>query len=177
LEARLAAREEQLAKERKLAIAPPVVVGGILVIPQGMLDQRRGVEPDPRIHDTERSDRLAVAAVLATETRLGRSPREMPHNNPGFDIESKKPDGTLLHIEVKGRVVGGTEFTVTTTELNTGKNAADKYVLAQVEVADDDTTTVRYQYDPFRDRGDPGPFDTSVRMDWRKSWDAGHEPR
>ncbi len=41
-----------------------------------------------------------------TESGLGRTPREMPQNNKGYDIESHTLDGDLLFIEVKGRIEG-----------------------------------------------------------------------
>jgi hypothetical protein len=46
--------------------------------------------------------RAAVALVLAHEREQGRSPREMPHSNPGFDVESGDGQGLLRYIEVKG---------------------------------------------------------------------------
>jgi hypothetical protein len=47
-------------------------------------------------------DRCGVQAVLDYETRAGRVPHEMPHNNPGFDIKSEGADGVeVRRIEVK----------------------------------------------------------------------------
>ena len=45
----------------------------------------------------------------------------MPHNNPGYDIESDTPDG-LDFIEVKGRVDGGDTFILTRQEAVTALN-------------------------------------------------------
>ena len=67
--------------------------------------------------------------------RLGRDPREMPHNNPGYDIESRRPDGHLVFIEVKGRIEGAEEFWVTKTEALHGKNSAAGSRLAMVSVS------------------------------------------
>ena len=53
----------------------------------------------------------AVDAVVAAERALGRIPEVQPHNNPGFDIRSWDPAaGTLVFIEVKGRVEGAEEL-------------------------------------------------------------------
>ena len=59
----------------------------------------------------------------------------MPHNNPGYDIESRRPDGHLVYIEVKGRVEGAEEFWVTRTEVLHGKNSATGSRLAMVSVS------------------------------------------
>ncbi len=48
-------------------------------------------------------ERLAVRAVLLLERRWGHEAREMPPGNPGFDVESRLPDGSLRRIEVKGK--------------------------------------------------------------------------
>ena len=53
----------------------------------------------------------------------------MAHNNPGYDLVSVDEDGHLVHIEVKGRVVGANEFFVTNREIRVGQNA-DHYRLA-----------------------------------------------
>jgi hypothetical protein len=50
---------------------------------------------------TDEIGRAAVDAVLTFEESQGRSPQEMPHFNPGYDVVSSGPDGRRL-IEVKG---------------------------------------------------------------------------
>ena len=77
----------------------------------------------------------------------------MPHNNPGYDIESRRPDGHIVFIEVKGRVEGAEEFWVTRTEALHGKNSATGFRLAMVSVhpAGPESDAVRYIVDPFRD--------------------------
>lgn len=45
----------------------------------------------------------AVARVLTHEGERGRQTEEMPHYNPGYDVESTDPEtGEIRHIEVKG---------------------------------------------------------------------------
>ncbi|MDX6389780.1 MAG: hypothetical protein QOJ73_843 [Streptosporangiaceae bacterium] len=155
LERRLERRLTDLAHDEDLMAKPPVVAGGALVIPQGLLDKLLDRTPAtaPPAGDTALTDRRAVAAVLAAETSLGRHPQEMPHNNPGYDIRSTTEDGHLVFIEVKGRVTGGEEFWVTKTEALTGKNAATGYRLALVSVHPDGPhhDEVRYIVDPFRE--------------------------
>jgi hypothetical protein len=47
-------------------------------------------------------DEAGVGHVLEYERACGRTPKEMPHNNPGYDVESRDASGTLVrYIEVK----------------------------------------------------------------------------
>ena len=95
LERRLERRLADLDRDEELTARPPVVAGGALVVPQGLLDRLLGRIPDPaltRAQDTALAERRAVDAVLAAERRLGRDPEEMPHSNPGYDIRSRTAD-------------------------------------------------------------------------------------
>ena len=87
----------------------PVVIGGALIVPQSLLDSSdfdTSAFPPVSQANRERIDRLAIAAVMEAERSLGREPTEMPHHNPGYDIESKDPNtNELLFIEVKGKAV------------------------------------------------------------------------
>ncbi len=180
LEARLKRRMIELDQERQLSPLPPVVVGGALVIPRGLLERLRGertVEPGVYARETERVERLAVDAVIAAERRLGREPREMPRNNPGYDILSRPRDGgPLLFIEVKGRIVGAKEFTITKSEILTALNKPEHFILALVSVGEDGDTEVRYLRQPFH-----GPeetyFDmTSANYNWDELFARGSPP-
>ena len=180
LQGRLRRRMDELEQERQLSPSPPVVVGGAVVIPRGLLERLRGErKADPTVHAklTERVERLAVGAVMATERALGRAPREMPRNNPGFDILSKDPaTGGLFFIEVKGRVEGAPTVTVTKNEILTGLNKRDQFVLALVAVADDETTAVRYLPAPFVGSEDAYFDVTSVDYEWGKLTARATEP-
>ena len=117
-------------------------------------------------------------AVVAVERSLGRRPRVMPHNNPGFDIHSIDPNGPALFIEVKGRIEGGTQFTVTQNELHHAENIPESYVLAMVEVSLDGPAhdVVRYLRQPFGSELRL-PFDTtSANLDWTKYWTRAGDP-
>ena len=170
LEARLGRRLEELEAERQLSPLPPVVAGGALVLPAGLLAQLGGTPVDSaaRARETERVERAAVDAVLAAERRLGRTAVEMAHNNKGYDIESKDPEGRLWFIEVKGRLEGSDTVTVTKSEIGVGRNKPDQFLLALVEVPFDGEPLVRYLRQPFDGSGDL-PFGTiSVTFDWKQ---------
>ena len=108
LEERLQKRMEELKLERRISPMSPVVIGGALVIPQHLLGTSDGDTAAPievSQVDRERIDKLAVTAVMEAERKLGRDPKEMPHENPGYDIESRDPNtNQLLFIEVKGKI-------------------------------------------------------------------------
>jgi superfamily II DNA or RNA helicase len=179
LERRLEKRLAQLDQDEELIARPPVISAAALVIPQGLLDELLGVSGPERLSkDTAETDRRAVAAVLAAERSLGREPTVMPHNNPGYDIVSRTPEGHLIHIEVKGRVVGAEDFWVTKTEVLTGKNSAELSRLALVSVSRDgpESDMVRYIVNPFRDM-DFGDFAaTGVLGNWKTEWKRGGYP-
>ncbi len=161
LQARLKQRTEQLEQERQLASSPPVIQGGALIVPRGMLARLGAAvlpsEPDPSTFGFSREEveRLAVDAVLEAEAALGREPHEQSHNNPGFDILSREPGTGRLHfVEVKGRIEGSTTVTITKNEILHGLNKGEDYVLALVRVGADGGTSVRYVRCPFA--GDAG---------------------
>ena len=170
LEARLKRRLDELDAERQLSALPPVVAGGALILPAGLLARLRGSVADPagRVRETERVERAAVDAVLGVERGLGRMPVEMPRNNKGYDIESKDRDGRLWFIEVKGRVEGAETVTVTKSEIGVGRNKPGQFILALVEVPTDGQPLVRYLRQPFDGSGDL-PFGAiSVTFDWKQ---------
>jgi SNF2 family DNA or RNA helicase len=180
LQARLKRRMNELDREGRLSSLPPVVAGGALVIPRGLIERLQGTRsevPDVHARETERVERLAVEAVLTAEHALGHQPREMARNNKGYDIQSRTGDfGELLFIEVKGRIAGANEFTITKSEILTSLNKPEHFILALVEIAVDDETNVRYLRRPF-----PGTeeiyFDmTSANYDWREYFDRGQTP-
>jgi len=180
LERRLEKRLADLALDEELIARPPIISGGALIIPQGLLDKLLGRTPDPsRIaRDTALAERRAVDAVLAAEHALGRVPEEMPHSNPGYDIRSRTADDNIVFIEVKGRIEGAEDFWVTRTEALTGNNAGTGFRLALVSIHPDgpEYDTVRYIVNPFRDV-DFGDFNaTGLVGDWTKEWARGGDP-
>ena len=161
LEARLEKRMEELELERHISPMSPVVIGGALIVPQSLLDAASDPEPAAPVTfsqaDRERIDRLAVAAVMEVERKLGREPKEMPHENPGYDIESKDPNtNQLLFIEVKGKSADATTVTVSKTQIFTAFNKPDNFILAIVEVDGDTAKEPRYIREPFQKEPDFG---------------------
>src|SRR5207249_597815 len=119
-------------------------------------------------HETERIEKLAMAAVIDAERGLGFTPHDVSDEDLGYDIESKVRDtGRLRFIEVKGRVLGGDKVIVTTNEIRTSLNKPDDFILALVRV-EGDKTQARYVRQPF-DR-EPGFAEVAVIYDFDKLW-------
>jgi len=159
LQARLQKRLEELEQERRLSPMPPVVIGGALIVPMGLLARLRGerhADPVQFARERERVMRLAMTAVIEAERRLGFSPRDVSAQNLGYDVESEiGADGRLRFIEVKGRARGADTVTVTKNEILTALNKPDEFILALVEV-DGDSTMPRYVRRPFQREPDFG---------------------
>ena len=160
LEERLEKRMEELKLERRISPMSPVVIGGALVIPQSLLNTSDDETPAPievsRV-DRERIDKLAVTAVMEAERKLGRDPKEMPHENPGYDIESRDPNtNQLLFIEVKGKSAEATTVTISKTQIFTAFNKPDSFVLAIVEIDGETAKEPRYIRQPFQKEPDFG---------------------
>jgi superfamily II DNA or RNA helicase len=179
LEARLKKRKAELDQEKQLSPQPPIVVGGAVVVPVGLFERLRGIRgADASVYAKlrERVERLAVNAVLAAERTSGREPTEMPRNNKGFDIKSRADGGELFFIEVKGRIVGSDTFTVTKSEILTGLNKPDRFILAIVRVGEDETTDVRYITNPFKGDEDFLFGVASVNYEWDTYFERGELP-
>jgi SNF2 family DNA or RNA helicase len=178
---RLRRRLTELKQEETLTPLPPLVVGGALVVPAGLLARRIGArrsEPAEHARRTAEIERRAVDAVLRAERALGRDPDEMPRNNPGYDIRSRTPDGHLVFIEVKGRLTGAGTVTVTRNEILFALNAGPAHRLALVEVHPDGGEAVRYLTGAFDGMEGRVHFAaTAVTFDWQKLWDQGGQPR
>ena len=163
------ARLIDLEKERQLTPRPPRVVGAALIVPAVALAGAPEVAQFTVDQAARtRIDKLAVAAVMATERALGREPVEMPHNNKGYDIESSCSDGSLIHIEVKGRAEGAPSVTISHQEIMTALSADDKWRLGLVLVASDDSTTVWYLRNPRGFLAEPTLFTDSVNLNMIK---------
>lgn len=161
LAGRLALRKEELARERQLTPAPPVIVGGALILPAGLLLER---EQPARLLDTRITEAIAMQAVMAAEIALGCHPRDVSKENLGYDIESLDPrNGRLRFIEVKGRKAGADTVTVSKNEILTALNRPDQFILALVEVADGQAHPPRYVRQPFTT--EPDFAATSVNYD------------
>lgn len=170
---RLDRRLNDLDLEWSVAATPPRVTGACLVITQGWLDALTDPEgAAAHAKETTRIERIAVDAVLAIEAALEHATVEMPHNNPGYDIESTTPDG-LDFIEVKGRVEGGNTFVLTRQEAVTALNKGQHSVLALVRVHNDDSTSVRYVRHPLDEPIQH--WQTAIDADWNHFWNRGRD--
>ena len=168
--ARLERRMHELQLERQLSPLPPVVVGGVLVIPQGLLKRLAGPGKDetPDVAQLAREtaciEQLAMEVVMQAELECGYIPRDVSAEKCGYDIESSIPGtGKLRFIEVKGRVQGAETVTVTKNEVLTALNKPDDFILAVVIIDGDDATTTYYVQRPFMREPDFGA--TSVNYD------------
>jgi superfamily II DNA or RNA helicase len=178
LEDRMKKRMRELDQEALVSASAPVVVGGFLVVPQGLLDSLSGVSVGVGRPDEEtrkRIDEAAIKAVLEAETALGRVPTEMPHNFPGYDIESRdEKRGRLWFIEVKGKAKGVATVTVSKTQILTALNKPEDFILALVEVDQAGGATPRYLKEPF-DR-EPGFAEVSANFDFKVMYSRGVSP-
>lgn len=172
LTARLESRQNELGRMRNVVSAPPVVLGGALVIPGGLLLQRRGepgwsADADARA----RVERVAMQAVIDAERALGHEVVDVSAQKCGWDITSlpRAVDGRVpasRHIEVKGRARGQGTITVTRNEILYGLNQADKFILAVVIVDGDDHEGPYYIRQPFTQ--EPDWAETSKNLDLDK---------
>ena len=171
LAARMQKRLAELEAEKLISAMPPVVVGGALVVPRGLLNKLTGrVDPFSADAVARRAIELAaMQAVTDIETSLGFLPRDVSAAKVGYDIESLVPEEKrgesgvpLRFIEVKGRIKGAATVTVSKNEILTAFNKPDAYLLAIVEVDGGGAKTV-YLKKPFRERPDFAA--TSVNYD------------
>ncbi|MGQ0615462.1 MAG: helicase-related protein [Acidimicrobiia bacterium] len=180
LATRLSGRLVELQREKQLAAQPPVIVGGAVVVPGSLLARLVGSTPapSPLAIDTSVVERRAVDAVLDAEAALGWSPAEQARNNPGFDIRSEDPDGTVRFVEVKGRIAGADTFIVTRNEILHALNVPDAWLLALVQVSPDGPhqDQVRYLRHPFGDTVHLPFATTAAFLDWRDYWSRGGPP-
>ena len=169
LTARRESREKELLAMRHVISATPVVAGGALVIPAGLLAQRKGqpewtVDADARA----RVEWVAMNAVMVAERALGHEVIDVSAQKCGWDVTSmpRAVDGKLppsRHIEVKGRAKGNSTVTVTRNEILYGLNQQDKFILAIVLVDGDQHEGPFYVTKPFTQ--EPDWAVTSINLD------------
>lgn len=159
LQGRLEKRLAELDREAQMSALPPVVLGGLVVVPAGLIASMSGsAAPSPvSTGDTQASAARARAAVMEVERALGFEPTDRELEKLGYDIESSVTGtGRLRFIEVKGRVTGADTVTVTKNEILTSLNMPDDFILAMVEFLDGDNHRVRYLRQPFKREPDFG---------------------
>ena len=162
LQARLAKRMSSLEKEQQLSPQSPVVLGGALVIPRGLL-RKLGIDQTVSAEARAQIETAAMRAVMDHEIKLGCEPRDISREKRGYDIESFDPkNGSLRFQEVKGRAAGAETVTVTRNEIMVALNEPDNFILAVVEV-NGSQTDVHYCSRPFT--REPDFAATSVNYD------------
>ncbi len=164
LQARLQKRLEQLHLESQVSARPPVVLGGLVVVPAGLLAHLTGRPLRDQGVDTQAAAAQARAIVMAVERQLGFEPVDREAEKLGYDIESRDPrTGRLRFLEVKGRVAEAATITVTKNEILYSLNKPDDFILAIVEFLAGDGHRLHYVRQPFRREPDFGV--TSVNYD------------
>jgi SNF2 family DNA or RNA helicase len=174
LTARLNRRQQELKAERHIISATPVIAGGALIIPAGLLAQRRGEETVVDAAARKHVEMVAMEAVLAAERALGNEAVDVSAEKCGWDITSWTEGQETRHIEVKGRAKGQTSITVSRNEILYGLNQADKFILAIV-LADGETYEgpfyIRMPFDH-----EPGWAVTSVNFDLQELLGRAERP-
>ncbi len=149
LEGRLANRKKELQSMRHVVNGTPIVLGGALIVPGGLIRKVRGdeqtlphISADPIARS--RIERIAMDAVRHVEESQGCHVVDVSADKCGWDLTSHPPaigqqQPDPRHIEVKGRVKGAATVTVTHNEILSAFNQGDKFVLAIVLVNEDDS--------------------------------------
>jgi len=165
LHIRLKNRLEELEKERQLAPLSPVVMGGLLVVPIGLIAEITGADVGPNQNkDTQLAAAKARSIVMEIERSLGFDPTDREFERLGYDIESRVPGtGRLRFIEVKGRYAGADTVTVTRNEILTSLNKPEDFILAIVEL-DGEHHRTHYIRKPFQREPDFGVTSVNYNM-------------
>ena len=149
LEGRLENRKKELQSMRHVVNGTPIVLGGALVVPAGLMRRVRGEEDTSSSFSADpiarsRIERIAMDAVRRAEESKGCNVVDVSKDKCGWDLTSHPPaidhkQPEPRHIEVKGRVKGAATITVTRNEMLYAFNQGDKFVLAIVLVNEDDS--------------------------------------
>ncbi len=180
LQARLQRRLKELDREAQISALPPVVLGGIVVVPLGLIAAMTGCATSASANptDTQASAARARAAVMEVERNLGFEPVDREFEKLGYDIESKMSTGELRFLEVKGRITGADTITVTKNEILYSFNEPEKFILAMVEYLDDSSHRVHYLRKPFEGSGLTPDFNgASVNFTFAELLARSEEPR
>lgn len=155
LQGRLQRRLKELEQEAIISALPPVIMGGVVVIPVGLLNSIAGIPPVTRPLETQASAARARSIIMEAERQLGFTPKDLEHLKLGYDIEScDTKTGKLRFLEVKGRVSNAETITVTKNEILYSLNKPEDFILAIVAFEQDESHSVHYIRSPFQNRPD-----------------------
>ena len=182
---RLKRRMELLEQERFISALPPLVRGGMVVIPHGLLVS---LSPEPELAGAgvggfsedpvarRKIELAAMAAVMEAETSLGNTPTDVSAQKVGYDIASYDPEvDHLRFIEVKGRIDGADTVMITRQEIITSLHEQDKFILAVVQVGDGYVREPRYVRRPFSQEPEFGV--TAIQMNIKSLLERAEVPR
>ncbi len=173
LSERLKQRKDQLDQERQISATPPVVIGGALIVPIGLL---LGEQTPAEVLDRRVTEQIAMRAVMQAEIALNNDPRDVSAHNLGYDIESRDGrTGRIRFIEVKGRRAGAETVTITRNEILTALNAPEGFILAVVEINGTKAASPCYIRQPFNREPEFGV--TSVNYGLRDLIAMGDQPQ
>lgn len=174
LEGRLESRKKELMAMRHVVNATPIVLGGALILPAGLLRKLRGESDGVATFGADaaarsRIETLAMEAVRRAEEARGCHVVDVSAQKCGWDLTSHPPavNGTqpdARHIEVKGRAKGAPTITITRNEMLYALNQAEKFILAIVMVDENENVEGPfYLKNPFTT--EPGWGVSSVNYD------------
>lgn len=163
LSSRLDQRRAELQAMKSVVSSTPVVLGGALVIPAGLIAQYQGkvqnfIDADARA----RVEKIAMQSVTRIEESLGHQVFDVSADKCGWDLTSRPPmtlDGSIVpdrHLEVKGRAKGQPTITVSRNEIIYALNQANKFILAIVIVDGENVDEIFYIKNPFTNEPDFG---------------------
>lgn len=160
LQTRMQKRMQELDEESKISSKPPVVIGGVLVIPASMLSTQ--VKEDYKSQgfaspeEKAAVEKAGMDAVFAVEKELNNAAKDRSKEKIGYDIESLcSQTGNLRFIEVKGRRKDATTVTITKNEIIYGLNLPEQFILALAFV-DGKRVEVHYVQNAFQFEPDFG---------------------
>jgi SNF2 family DNA or RNA helicase len=163
LSSRLDQRRAELQAMKSVVSSTPVVLGGALVIPAGLIAKYQGkvlnfIDVDARA----RVEKIAMQCVAKVEESLGHQIFDVSADKCGWDLTSRpsmNSDGSIVpdrHLEVKGRAKGQPTITVSRNEIIYALNQADKFILAIVIVDGENVDEIFYVKNPFTNEPDFG---------------------
>lgn len=170
---RLERRNRELERMGNVVSATPLVIGGALIIPAGLVAQWQGKQPSASASvdaaARARIEHMAMQAVIQAERARGCEISDVSAQKCGWDVTSWPPihDGELSeprHIEVKGRAKGNEVVTVSRNEICTALNQGNKFWLAIVLVEGNQTEGPYYVQKPFTQEPEPGVASANYRI-------------